>query len=85
MRELDPRPDGCQSLRCSGGSPEGVPPGGRSHTACPVARPWLRKAPPGTEPPLQQKGLDPVGTLRRLREAEPETRTAHSRFPIGMV
>jgi len=55
-----------QPLRCSGDSPEGVPPGARPHTACPVAGPWLRKAPPGTEPPLQQKRIEPVGTLRRV-------------------
>jgi len=55
-RGWDPRADECPSLRCSGGSPEGVPPGAGPN--CPVARPRLREAPPGTEPPLQQKGCE---------------------------
>jgi len=76
-----------QPLRCSGGSPEGVPPGARSHTASPVARPRLRKAPPWTEPPLQQMPLEPVGSLRPLENAnlKPARLTRDSRTALSLA
>jgi len=72
----------------AGGASDHRRPGGTSlaarlPSACPVARPWLREASPGTEPPLQQKRLQLSGTLGRISKASHARNADHRSGAAG--